>query len=470
MELQKSAVDGRTCLEKVILFGHNACVSLLVGPKYRFRCTIGHVRQAAQLGRVGALHTLLQARPLLLTAGSWNAKYGMRSCLHFSITICQPGKQEHLEFLWCLINLLVEHKLFDMLQSNDHGGKSPLALAVQEKNFLLAAVLDDPLLTCRTVQDINTLLASGKCKSAALAAGRPKPPKGWTALHTACCLGRLEIVQYLLQQPSVDVAAATANGMTAMHWAARHGHTFIVQELLAAAHFRQTPKTTTTVASKMTPLHHAARSGHVEIVQCLLDSGRYDVNAMDEEDGQTPLYMATAAGQASAVSILVSAAGIALDCGITHPRRVHETCLQRATLDQREDIVAILLEAGAQVAIVAHAENGGETALHYAASCSCGSQPGVAILKKLMDHSSNGADPNLLFDLMHCAVDAHEDELLWQPGPTLEFPALDFLVRQGAALTTDTGQTLLERAQHPTIRLYLEALRDAAEERGHGML
>jgi ankyrin repeat protein len=461
MELEQCVVDGRTCLEKVILYGHEECFSLLVGPKYRFRVTVAHLRLAVRLGRVGMMHTFLPAHPLLLKTTCWGDKRGVRSILHVSIAQCQPGKQEHLEYLWCLINLLVDHKHMDVLQSKDDEGKDPLALSIQVKNFPLAAVLDDPLLTCRTVQDIKNLLASGNCTSPALAAARSKPPKGWTPLHTSCALGRLEVVQHLLQQTNVNVTAATANGMTALHWAARHGHTGIVGELLAA-HNRQTRKPTATAACKMTPLHHAARYGHVEIVQALLTTGRYDVNAVDEEL-QTPLFTATAAGQARVVSVLAVAAGIALD-GLTS---AHETCLQRACLDQRDDLVAMLVEAGAQGGVT-HPETG-ETALHYAASCGFGSTPGVVILQQLFDRGDSTApDQTLLSVLLQCAVAAHEDELLWQPAPASEFPVIDFLVRRGAALTQldDTGQTILERAQHPTLRLFLEARRDVDSECG----
>jgi ankyrin repeat protein len=158
------------------------------------------------------------------------------------------------------------------------------------------------------------------------------------------------------------------------------------------------------------------------------------------------------------VSVLAVAAGIALD-GLTS---AHETCLQRACLDQRDDLVAMLVEAGAQGGVT-HPETG-ETALHYAASCGFGSTLGVVILQQLLDHGDATAlDATLRSVLLQCAVAAHEDELLWQPAPALEFPVIDFLIRRGATLTQvdETGQTVLERTQHPTLRLYLEARRDA---------
>ena len=55
---------------------------------------------------------------------------------------------------------------------------------------------------------------------------------GYTPFHIACCLGYLEIVQLLMQDPRVNINTSEKAGMTPFHEACRDGYLEIVQLLI----------------------------------------------------------------------------------------------------------------------------------------------------------------------------------------------------------------------------------------------
>jgi len=457
MENQRCAIDGMTCLDKAILWGYNEIVQLLTGPQYRYRVTVTHTKAARQLGRLECLHMLLRANPELVKATY--AKGGeSNNLLLVTIPMCQPGKHSDWEYTWYLINLIVEKGLHKYFEQTNVQGKTAREMAIFTKSYATAAVLSDPLLTCRTAKEVEALLGTEDTiiTEAALCRPRMKPPKGWTCLHTACCLGRLEIVDYLLHLPNVNVTAATTQGMTPLHWAARHGHVDICRRLLA---LYQEPDVQKSIqvgpASKQSPLWGPARHGHAKIVQLLVDTGFFDVNALDEDENSA-LYMATAEGHEDVVAALLG------DVHNIDPNSVNtegETCLQRACLDQHEGIVQQLLQAGAKPN-TADAETG-ETALHYAAACGFGDR-GSRILALLLDHQADFQSMRQRdnWTPLHCAVWAHREELFWQESSGGLFPTIRLLVHWGARLdAVDINEkTPMDIAIHPTLRLYLESL------------
>lgn len=138
-----------------------------------------------------------------------------------------------------------------------------------------------------------------------------------------------------LLQGGADVNAAQGDGMTALHWAAEHGHLELTEILLyAGAH----PDPATRVGSYtplmvgaragegdvvarllaaganadaqtetgVTALHLAASSGTVEGVTALLDHGA-DINAKETRWGQTPLMWAADGGRTGVIDLLVLA-------------------------------------------------------------------------------------------------------------------------------------------------------------------
>jgi ankyrin repeat protein len=85
---------------------------------------------------------------------------------------------------------------------------------------------------------------------------------GWTALHLAAMHGRTAVVQLLLGA-QVAVDAADDAGWAALHWAAYGGYTAAVQLLLDAhAAVDAVAKDSTT------SLHWSGMGGHTAVVRC----------------------------------------------------------------------------------------------------------------------------------------------------------------------------------------------------------
>lgn len=171
---------------------------------------------------------------------------------------------------------------------------------------------------------------------------------------------------------SLTPSAFEPTGYTALHLAARQGHRTIVQDLL-----RQSADVDARLPdSEQTALHLAAREGHEKIVRLLIDYGA-DIEAKDAM-GRSPLHQAVRMRHAGVVAYLVEE-GATLDqadnqgrypihdavlhFGVPILRRIlkttstatsltaqdgfGETALSLAALNDRFDLVKLLLKSGA---------------------------------------------------------------------------------------------------------------------------
>ena len=85
-----------------------------------------------------------------------------------------------------------------------------------------------------------------------------------------------------------------SDGNTPLHFAAKNGHTDIVQDFMDRSH--QDPSLTVNCKNQsgFTPLHYASENGHFSIVQCLL---RYTMDKNPKNEwGTTPLHYAAVEG------------------------------------------------------------------------------------------------------------------------------------------------------------------------------
>ena len=156
----------------------------------------------------------------------------------------------------------------------------------------------------------------------------------------AAMRGELDAVRDLLTR-GADVNAAQGDGMTGLHWAARTGHTALVQVLLEA----DARVDVRTRIGGYQPLHLAAGRGHAEAVQALLDAGA-DPSARTEMLGAVePLHLAAAAGEEEAVQALLAAGA---DANAREGAR-QQTPLMFAAARGRLAAVRALASAGADL-------------------------------------------------------------------------------------------------------------------------
>lgn len=104
-----------------------------------------------------------------------------------------------------------------------------------------------------------------------------------------------------LLQNGADVNAAMGDGMTALHWAARHGNAEVVEVLLYAG---ANPRAITRIGH-YTPLMLGAREGYDEVVRQLLEADA-PVDAVTET-GVTALHFAAASGDVASIQALIEA-------------------------------------------------------------------------------------------------------------------------------------------------------------------
>ena len=184
--------------------------------------------------------------------------------------------------------------------AKDANGVSALMFAFYYRRIEIV----DLLLAAKPGLDIFEATAAGKGdKVSEILKRDPEAVKRWsadgfTALHFAAFFNRPEIAEILLAHKS-DTSAVAKNPMkvTPLHSAAAAHSGMIVRLLLengAPPNARQ--------EGGWTPLHEAAQIGDIEMVSALLTHGA-DPRSKSN-DGKTPAEMAQAKGHAEIVKLL----------------------------------------------------------------------------------------------------------------------------------------------------------------------
>ena len=175
-------------------------------------------------------------------------------------------------------------------------------------------------------------------------------------LHFAAEGGYLAIVSLLLRQPSVDPNLKDHTGQTALFKAANGGHHEVVELLLQQKSVE--PDAATDYG--FTPLLQAIFEKHQKVVKLLLDRADVNPNLRDITYNQTPLWMASAAGDEILKMFLQRK-----DVEINGQSRWGETPLYQAIQRNRLSAAKMLLEAGADPNISTDVH---KTALSWAAA------------------------------------------------------------------------------------------------------
>ncbi|MBW8864109.1 MAG: ankyrin repeat domain-containing protein, partial [Verrucomicrobia bacterium] len=232
---------------------------------------------------------------------------------------------------------------------------------------------------------------------------------GATPLQSAAALGRLKVVNYLLDHgaainagsfPALNRAADAgnramvelllsrgaqadapeANGQTALHHAAAHGYLSVVEALLAAK-----PDVNAIAMNHRTPLTLAVEARAVFVATTLLAHGADPNNISvlpygnnDRKENGTPLHVAVALNDAAMVTLLLTN-----HSDLTLRNKTGESALDIAAILGETAIARQLIAAGADVNAISPDNYG---PLHYAAVS--GSR---AVVSLLLEH---GANPN----------------------------------------------------------------------------
>ena len=167
-----------------------------------------------------------------------------------------------------------------------------------------------------------------------------------------------------------DVNAAQGDGMTALHWASRHGDAAMTQMLLFAG---ANVKATTRLGG-YTPLLMAAEHGHAAVMSALLAGGA-DARAGNAL-GTTALMLAAASGNPTAVTTLVEN-GAEIEA---REKTFGQTPLMFATASNRVEAIQALIKAGADVKATSKVVNVGSLSSQQqeflAQASGSGAQPG----------------------------------------------------------------------------------------------
>ncbi len=154
-------------------------------------------------------------------------------------------------------------------------------------------------------------------------------------------------VRTLIRQGN-DVNAAQADGMSALHWAARRGDASSAQVLL----FAGARVDAVTRNGNYTPLHLAAREGRADVVKLLLSHG---ANALAETStgGATPLHFAAQYGNPAVIAALLDAK-VPVDI---RESAWGQTPLMWAAAFGRVDAIDVLIKRGAGIEAASRIED-----------------------------------------------------------------------------------------------------------------
>ena len=122
---------------------------------------------------------------------------------------------------------------------------------------------------------------------------------GKTPLHLATCKNNLEVVQQLINLPSIRINTMDNDGMTPLHWASQCGYTDIVDYLISKGAIINIQN-----ANGYTPFHVASFNGHLSVVELLITKGT-NINIHGNND-ETPLHIASERGHLSVVEYLIN--------------------------------------------------------------------------------------------------------------------------------------------------------------------
>ena len=211
--------------------------------------------------------------------------------------------------------------------------------------------------------------------------GKMSMPSRWTPLMLAAASGSKATAQILVEN-GADPEKLNLLNATAHEIAIACGHNEV--RMYLSSKTTMEPKYLFNGIEQL-DLLGAAREGDIQRVEELLGSDDTDVDDTDQ-DGATPLILASISGHLPIVQLLIS-----LGANINHQDRVNGwTSLMQATFYSHKAIISALIDAGADPSITA---NNGCTALDLATLVDDGN---CAMVRLLATHTIESVPPSLL--------------------------------------------------------------------------
>jgi len=166
---------------------------------------------------------------------------------------------------------------------------------------------------------------------------------GFTPIHLAASLGRLQLLKYLVEEKKVDVNSVTSFDIqkTPLICASKEGHLGVVNYLIKKnADIEKKKKK----GCGQNPLHVASEYGRASVVEALLRAGAKINERIDAIDGERAICYACNGGHFEVVKILVEHGA-----EINVKNFIGITPLYSAVDLERFDIVKYLIEHGAKI-------------------------------------------------------------------------------------------------------------------------
>ena len=151
-------------------------------------------------------------------------------------------------------------------------------------------------------------------------------------LHSACQVGELEIVKFLVKGKHVDPHCRDSNGLAPLHVACENGHLDIVKYLTQEVDCDPMCMT----SDAWTPLHSASKNGRTNILKYLIEEKQCNSKCKAFKS-ITPLHLACRCGHLDSVVYLINC----------HSSMLHDnSVLDEALSSGNDDIVLLLLSHG----------------------------------------------------------------------------------------------------------------------------
>ena len=198
----------------------------------------------------------------------------------------------------------------DMLAIRDETGKSP---------FLLTGFSG-------SVEIVKYLISRG-CDA------YDKDNDGDTVLHIACSRGKLELVQYLVENYPDMLYISDKTGQSPFLLTGFSGSVELVKYLIS----KGCDVYDKTISGR-TVLYHACQEGKIELVQCLVENDP-DMLTISDKTGQSPFLLTGFSGSVELVKYLISKG-----CDVYEKDNKEETVLHHACQEGKLELVQYLVD------------------------------------------------------------------------------------------------------------------------------